>query len=205
MVCLFFIFGSAKSQCCISVSGRFSGVLLAALGLLLACLGPPLTKVMEISGIPMPLLSLLRNCDPRVAGGRARRTCGQADTQLGLSCKYTPWVINHKDYVSQVRYFLFWILGPVSVSATLATEGGWEKSKWDTFRMVRFSSMPYPMSALMQGWAGALGHLWPSGCMVVPSRDLKRMEDSDCDGAMCFWLLHCSSKHRAEQCPQFNP
>lgn len=117
------------------ISGRFSRVLLAALGLLLTYLGPPLTKVMQISGIPVPFLSLLRNCDSRAAGEHARLTCEQAGTQVGLSHKYTPWVINHKDYVSQIRYFLFWTPGLVSVSATLA--------KWRWMREIQVECSQY--------------------------------------------------------------
>lgn len=47
-------------------------------------------------------------------------------------------------------------------------QGRWEKTKWDAFRFVRFSSMSCPM---LQGWAGALGPLWAPGYVVVPSRD----------------------------------
>jgi len=77
--CMFFVFGSAKSQCIIYISGGFSGVLVAPLGLLWTCLLPPLPRVLQIPGVPMPLLHLLRNWDSATAGRRAVLTCdGQA-------------------------------------------------------------------------------------------------------------------------------
>lgn len=94
------------------------GVLLAAFGLLLTCLGPPLTRVLQIPGIPMPLLPLLRNWDSATAGKHAGLTCGRAGTQEGLS--YNPWVMDRKANASKIGYFLFWAPGPVLVSATLA-------------------------------------------------------------------------------------
>lgn len=87
-------------------------------------LGPPLTRVLQIPGIPTPLLPLRRNWDSVTPIEHAGLTCGQVDTQEGLSYKFTPWVMGHKANMSKITYFLFWAASPVLVSASLATHRG---------------------------------------------------------------------------------
>lgn len=64
--------------------------------------------------------------------------------------------MSHKDYMSQIRHFLFWTLGPVLVSATLATLGQMRKIKMGCFQDCQvFFLSNVCIGAKMAWWPGS--------------------------------------------------